>query len=48
MKAPIIVAVVVAVGAGAGFAGYRYALHQRPAAALAPTAATPAGERTNH
>ena len=45
MKAPIVIAVVIAVGAGAGYSGYRYAMHKMPAASSAPTAAAPAGER---
>ena len=46
MKAPIIVALVVAVGAGAGFAGYRYAMHQMSLTTAATAApARSGGER---
>ena len=46
MKAPIVVALVVAVGAGAGWGGYRYAMQQMPVNVTAGTTpSAPAAER---
>ena len=47
MKAPVVVAVMLAMGAGAGYVGYRYAMHRMmpPTETAAATPAAPAAER---